>query len=324
MNLYVWDGVKTAVPVTATYTITKTNFESSTGNDRINIGRLVNDYIDFMPVISATTETVDADNQVWCKTEIIYTTADPSDDGVVQEELTQLVLKGYGRGNEGENAQPSSDGILIEGDIHRIARSSTVSIPLLVDSAISGTVISYPDSEVNYTISESIPTESGEMVQVLNIVAPANDEYIEITIGTRVITLIIKEEYKYTPVDIYFLNKDGGQQSITFFKERKDSMTVTRENYESIQGQPSAGYHQFVDFNVNGKTTFTLTSGFIPESQNEAIRELMLSSRVYLYDSGFVPLNVVKNSIQYQTRLNERLISYDIEFGYSFSEVNNI
>lgn len=324
MNLYIWNGIKTAVPVTPEYSITKLNYTTSTGNDRLNIARLVNDFIDFQPSISTVIDTLDADNQQWCKTEIIYTTANVLDDDVKQEALTQLVLKGFGYGNEGENPQPPTDNILLTGDLFRVSRESIFTIPLLLDSAISGTVASFPDGEINYPFSFTVPTESDEMIKLLCIPSPASDEYINITIGSRVITLIIKEEYKYSPVDVYFLNKEGAQQSLTFFKERVDSLNTTRENYESIAGQPADGYHQFVDFNVSGKSSFTLTSGFMPETVNEAFKQLMLSSKVFIYENGFVPVNIARNSLEYKTRLNERLISYDIDFNYSYSEVNNI
>ena len=323
LSIYIWDGVKTSPPASADYEITKTNFTTSTGNDRLNIARLVNDFIQFNPDISATIDTLDSDNQVWCKTEIVYVTTNPTDDDVVQEELTQLVLKGYSSGIEGENPQPPADGILLDGNLFRVSRSSVFTLPLLLDSAISGTVESFPNTEIDYPFSLSTPTESGEMVKVINIPAPATDEYINITIGARVITLIVKEEYKYSPVDVYFINKEGAQQTLTFFKERRDSLNVTKETYESIAGQPADGYHQYVDFNVAGKSSFTLTSGYVPEAQNSAFKQLMMSSSVYI-TSDLIPVNVVKQSLEYKTRLNERLISYEIDFSYSYSEVNTI
>jgi len=323
-SIYIWSGEKAGVPASPEYEITKQNLVTSSGNDKIQVGRLVNDFIKFTPTNSGTMEVLDTTNQVWVKTEVVYVTADPLDDGTVQSEATQLALKGYGYGIEGENPQPSADGILIETDMLRVSRDSRTTIGLLLDAAKVGTVISYPDNTIDYSFNLGIETHSDDIVKLLNIPTPADEDYIQVVIGARTINLPIIEEYKYTPVDVYFLNKDGTQQSLTFFKERKDSMTVNRENYESIAGQPSDGYHQFVDFNVNGRTKLSLTSGYVPEAQNSAFKELMLSSRVFIYEGDFIPINVVNSTIEYQTRLNERLISYDIEFNYSYAEVNNI
>jgi hypothetical protein len=323
VNIYIWSGESSAVPAETEYTITKENHASSTGNDKIQIGRLVNDFIEFLPDNSDTMEELDT-SQWWVKTEVIYTTANPTDDDVKQSPETLLALKGYGYGNEGENPQPRADGILVENDLFRVSRNSRTTIGLLLDDSKVGTVISYPANEIDYSFSILAQTDSNEIVKLLNIPSPENDTYIEVKIGARTITLIIKDEFKYSPVDVYFLNKDGVQQTLTFFKERQDSLSVTRENYESIAGQPADGYHQFPDFNVNGRTKVTLTSGYVPEVQNSTFKQLMLSTKVYIYNGEFIPVNVVGTTIQYQTRLNERLISYDIEFEYSFSEINNI
>jgi hypothetical protein len=324
LNVYLWSGAAASPPATPTYEITKLNFESSTGNDRINIARLVNDYIEFMPVTSATTGTVNAVNQVWCKTTVEYTTGNGADTGVEQGAATRIVVKGYGSGLEGENPAAKTDGILIDGDLFRIGRSSKFQIPLYLNATKDGTVISYPsETEIDYTIDEEIQTASASYIKLLNIVAPATDEYIEITIGSRVITLIIVDEYKYTPVDLMFVNKHGAQQSITFFKERRDTLNVNKESYESISGYASAGYHQFIDFNLQGKTSIVLTSGFIPEDQNEAIKQLMLSHKVWM-GASLIPVNITQTSQEFKTRLNDRLISYDLELELSYSEINTI
>ena len=326
LSIYVWDGDKLAPPLQADYEITKKNHFTETGTDKVNIARLVNDFINFSATTLTGTGVVSSDNQVWCKTEVVYTTTDPLDAGVKQNILTQIVTKGYGSGIEGENPQLPTSGILLTGDLFRVSRSSDFILPLLVDTAKTGTVISYPNSQINYSFNLSAVTDSSTIVKLLTVKATdaTTDEYIEIKTGGYTITLIIKEEYKYTPVDIHFINKEGSQQSLTFFKERKDSMTVTRESYEGIGGDPSQGGHQFIDYLVNGKSTFTLNSGFVPESQNEAFKQLMLTTKAYIYTGSYVPINVLKNSIEYGTRLNERLINYQFEFGYSYKEITTI
>jgi len=142
LNVYLWAGASNPPPSTPTYEITKLNFESSTGNDRINIARLVNDYIEFMPVTSATTGTVNAVNQVWCKTTVEYTTGNGADTGTEQGAATRIVVKGYGSGLEGENPAAKADGILIDGNLFRIGRSSKFQIPLYLNANNDGTVVS--------------------------------------------------------------------------------------------------------------------------------------------------------------------------------------
>ena len=69
VNIYIWQGEKLTVPSTPEYSITKDNHASSTGSDRIQIGRLVNDFTSFIPNNSATMEELDT-IQYWVKIRI--------------------------------------------------------------------------------------------------------------------------------------------------------------------------------------------------------------------------------------------------------------
>ena len=165
------------------------------------------------------------------------------------------------------------------------------------------------------------------MVQLLWIdgsEAPT-DEYVEVVYNSETITLYLTDECRYDPIDIAFQNKEGALQIITFFKAKKDSMTVTDETFESDRGQPSTGKHQFIRYNVNAKSKFTVNSGFVDEDVNETIKQLFLSERIWEYDgTNYIPLNINSSNLEYKTRQNDRLINYEIGFDYAYNEINNI
>src|SRR4030042_2114580 len=117
------------------------------------------------------------------------------------------------------------------------------------------TVISYPDNHINFSVAEGVTTNSEDIVKLINInIADATtDEFIVVDINGTEIELTIQDECRYTPLDIFFLNKEGAQQIITFFKARTDNLSVTKETYESDRGQPIDGYHQYSDFNIKGR-----------------------------------------------------------------------
>jgi len=189
------------------------------------------------------------------------------------------------------------------------------------------TVISYPDNQIDYEI---IPPESLlaiEMVQNLwvDVSEATTDEYIEIVFNGVTTTLLITDECRYTPIDICFQNKEGALQFITFFKAKSESLSTSKEEFESDRGQPQDGNHQFVKFNVQGRSKFRVNSGFVAEEMNETFKQLMLSERVWAYeDEIFTPLNVGSSSIEYKTRQKDRLINYEIEFENAFNEINNV
>jgi hypothetical protein len=95
--------------------------------------------------------------------------------------------------------------------------------------------------------------------------------------------------------------------------------------FQSNRGQSNLGNHQFVNYNVEGKSSFKVNSGFVDESANEIFKQMLLSERVWQFvDENYIPLNIKSSSLEYKTRQKDRLINYEIEFEYSFNEINNI
>ena len=189
------------------------------------------------------------------------------------------------------------------------------------------TVISYPDNQINESIAEPTSLLATEMVQSLwvDVSEATTDEYIEIVFNGVTTTLLITDECRYTPIDIYFQNKEGASQIIPFFKAKTESLNTSKEEFESDRGQPSAGNHQFVKFNVQGRAKFKVNSGFLSEEMNETFTQLLLSERVWMYkDEIFTPLNVSTSSIEYKTRQKDRLINYEIELEEAFNKINNV
>lgn len=186
------------------------------------------------------------------------------------------------------------------------------------------TVKSYPLNEIDYSINTDDTNFSNELVKYLwvNVSEAETDEYIEIIYNGVTKTLLITDECRYTPQDIAFQNKEGTVQVMTFFKAKKDNISITSEEYESNKGH---GYHQKVKFNINGQSRFSVNSGFVTEDKNETVKQLLLSERVWLLNNGIeTPINVSSSSQEFKTRQNDRLINYQIEFEYAFNEINNV
>ena len=189
------------------------------------------------------------------------------------------------------------------------------------------TVISYPSNEINFSQNVPDSVNSNKIISYVwvDVSEAPTDEYIEITYNSETITLLIENECRYNPIDIFFQNKEGAEQVLTMFKKQTESISITSEEYESNAGQPSLGNHQITKFNIQGKTKLKVNSGFVSEAMNETFKQLLLSERVWKYESGvFTPLNIASSSLEYKTRANDRLINYEIDFNYAFNEINNI
>lgn len=185
------------------------------------------------------------------------------------------------------------------------------------------TVISYPSNEINYSIATPETLDSAELVKYLwvDVSEALTDEYVEVTYKGETRTFIIEDECRYEPIDIAFQNKDGAVQILTFFKARKDSINIESEQYESDRAQLN---HQFVKYNVKTKEKLSVNTGFLTEDKNDIIKQLLQSERVWIVEAQPIPLNVSTTSQEYKTRVNDRLINYNITFDFAFYGINNL
>jgi len=158
---------------------------------------------------------------------------------------------------------------------------------------------------------------------------------VQVTDSNKTITIDVKtlDECRYDPKKITFVNKFGVLQDMYFFKKAVEKMTVKKESYKSnIRNSTntySTSQHVNSNFNVVGKESITLSSGFLDESYNEVFKQMMLSEKVWITNvtegvEQVLPINVKTSNIIYKTSLNDRLIEYTFDFDNSFDTINNI
>ena len=317
VKLFVWNGSKLAVPTLPIYSITKPNPTLSNGQDVIDISRLINDFIDWnfeYPIISNGIEN--ANVAVWTKWEISY--SDTPTIASINE--TNLCLKGYGFTTEGVNPQLSSNTLLVDNDEHKISYNGIYVFPILLSETIffAYLVRSFPSNTVLSNVNLPATNNSNELVKNIVItptIATSQDKYITIFLSTGAeVTLLYETECKYKPLQIVFQNRNGVAETMTFFKSKKDSISVTKENYEN---------DIFYQYNVNSKGKFEINTGFVTEDKNENIKQLLLSEKTYaLINAKAVPILVDTKSLELKTRVNDKLINYKIDFSYAFNDIS--
>lgn len=189
------------------------------------------------------------------------------------------------------------------------------------------TIISYPNNEINESLNLPFSIDSEELAQNIwvNLSETTTDEFVEIIYNGVTTTLIIQDECRYEPLDIAFQNMHGGLQFVTFFKAKTESLAITSEDFESDRGQPLDGNHQFITYNVQGKSKFKINSGFVDEAMNETFKQMFLSERFWIFkDNILTPIVLGSKTLEYKTRMKDRLINYEVEFEYAFNELNNV
>ena len=136
-------------------------------------------------------------------------------------------------------------------------------------------------------------------------------------------------ECKYEPIVLDFINKYGGWQRETFFKASFENlevqstpynfmMTIDALTYDVKQGQKQI-------FNNNGSTKYKINSGWVDETFNENLQQLLLSERV-LWTKGNtkLPIRINTKSVNKEKNINNKKINYSLDFEMAFDVINNV
>lgn len=200
LQVFVWNGEKSNIPVTPSYEITIKNATSSTGNSRVNIANLIADFIDFTQQEGTTTELIDGNNQNWVSWQTFYTTTDPLDATTPSNINTQLMLRGYSYGMDGENATTPANKILLSGNEFKVNRNGVFVLPIEIEETIpptpeltlnSITLDSGTNYIYNYTINFEAPTGRPQYKLNEDLIWIYGDIAGSGTIGTHEVTINI-------------------------------------------------------------------------------------------------------------------------------------
>jgi hypothetical protein len=144
-----------------------------------------------------------------------------------------------------------------------------------------------------------------------------------VLIGSDSFLVYSNEECKYTPVECTFINRYGGWEFLTFFKQQTNTVSVKGTDYKlmpsAINYNTSKG--QVKSFNINGTQTVKLNTGFVDENYSELITDLLLSETVLL---DAKPVTVKTQGSDLKTSLKDKLINYEIDFEYAYNLINDV
>lgn len=127
----------------------------------------------------------------------------------------------------------------------------------------------------------------------------------------------------YTPLKCAFINRYGGWDFITLFKNSVNNFNATSKDFNLL---PSAldydirqGRKQNFNFELMQKVK--CNTGFVPENYSELIKDLIVSEVVLLDNK---PVKVLTTSYEEKTTFNNNNINYEIEFEYNYNLINDV
>ncbi len=193
---------------------------------------------------------------------------------------------------------------------------------VLTDITVSDTNVS-EDKIVYIRVTPTTTLQTGDTI----VVSTTKSGY------AQSVTLTLEEvcEPKYDFLDVVFYNKYGALQIMPFHKKSMVSMDSNSESYKrnlmDFVNDPtySKEKHQVRQFQVTAKEKIQMNTGYIDESFNEVMRQLMISEQVWVYDGTEVkPIILDTKSLEFKTSVNDRLINYTINFSYAYNKINDI
>ena len=355
LKLYIWTGNRSAdFPSTETYNIRKSGVQIIF----FEIAELIRDYLD------TTFDGNYSGQAVWVSTSL--RAYDSNNNEVADDGEAFVAFDGYNYFEESRGRSVANT-IMITNRKLFVLEDNTFRVPIYTET--SPTVTFLKDNEIVGTTTLLSSNESGEQISYVSIYGDTTnwDSFKERVLenggtdyesnkcleaffndysigavdkiivsdsdGVQTINVSILGECKYEPKKVTFVNKYGALQDMYFFKKSVEKMNVKKESYKSnildSNYEYNSSNHVYRDFNVIGKESITLSSGFLSEEYNEVFKQMMLSEKVWvtnITDKGeqVLPINVKTSNITYKTSLNDKLVEYTFDFDNSFNVINDI
>jgi len=205
-------------------------------------------------------------------------------------------------------------------NLYDVAWGNTLSDITISDSTDSKQKIIY------IRVTPTTTLQTGDVITVASTkTSPTN--------FVQSVTLTLEEicEPKFDYLEVIFYNKYGALQIMPFHKKSVTSVNTNSDSFKrnlmDFVNDPtySNEKHQIRQFHVTGKESITMNTGYIDESFNEIMKQLLFSEQVWVYDGSTVnPITLNTKSLQYKKSVNDRLINYTIDFEYAFNKINDI
>lgn len=249
-------------------------------------------------------------------------------------------MEGYSLFSDGYNSKNPADAVqvFLTNDYYVIDRDRGFVIGVGND----GTHDKVEVDGTPYSLN-NIPDNLGNLVQQLWVIpspSALDGDIITVEVfdaaGTAVLKTIyleVRSECKYTPTHVLFLNRWGNYQLQTFFKSNQQTLTTKSEqginnlldlSIDAVTFDTEK--HQMARFNTGAQLSITMNSGYLPESSNETIQELLLSEYVYIVnaDDSLTPINIKDTSKTFSTRVNDKVINHTVTAEYAYSQINRV
>lgn len=334
VKLYIWNKGDTE-PTVPTYTFTKSVPSLVNRECVFNISNQLQEFIEPIEANSQDNNEINYEsNENWC----LFKVERYSGDGTTFDKLDETYyvgLNGFTDYLDGNQYQIVTDYFRLQqlNNVYLINQDENGYFNLLIQSEASPTNLMYIEwNNGLHNYGEYLNNKGDEII--LYTIPYMNNNldgynlpciisfYIGEDLYFRINTNIV-DECKYSPVKCDFQNSKGGWEVLSFFKAQTNSINVKGSEFNLLPNETDYNPYrgQSKVFNLNGNQTIKLNTGWVDESYNILIRDLLLSETVLLDNK---PVMVKTKSMTYKTSLKDKMINYEIDFDYAFDLINNV
>lgn len=337
VELYLWNKPDT-IPAVPNYTFSS---KIVSVENPIGVYNLANEIQEFLTAIMPTTNgTINQQESraMWCNVQV-KTYYKTGVDFVLNQTLNYVAVNAYRNYQDGlQNTNTVTaavpyflcNEVSIEQNLPIGTYDANYKYPfidLLVDKdLLSGNIlVTNGESIENYNLTTGTGIDMYRIPVLTVGTALANSYTFRIyndstKIVQKKVNLIC--EVKYTPMLLSFIGKHGGWEHIYCFKAKEESIEVKDLEFKSNQNyftfDSNIGQRQ--TYNLNGKKSIKVNTGFVEESTNILVEQLYLSETVTL--DGLPVLLKGKSTVMKQA-IKEKNINYTFEFDYNFNLIND-
>jgi hypothetical protein len=338
VELFIWLKGESE-PATATYTLSKKAASATQTKNIYNISNYVKEFINIInPVFVFSAIEENTDNWCYVKVKRYYSTTANNPSPTLLDTTTYVALNGYTNYLDGYNNSDDNEFIpftvLNQAKTHKYSLDNPFYLNFYIDYVNDTDVYSVVYSDLNNAnfITNEILNGDVETQYVFKVPITKNDiDYLEgnkvsiVKNETTLITYVFKTECenKYTPMLCSFINRFGGWDFITFFKAKIENWEVKNKEYQLLPDDVAYNIlrGETKMFNYEAKQSVKINTGWVEESYNELIKDLMTSETILL-DNNPVKLKTMTTDLK--TSLQDKMINYQIDFEYNYNQINNV
>lgn len=323
IEIFLWNGTGSA-PASPKYTLTKLIPSASNPTTNYDISPYIREYINHNTLQPQPTTINNTPTYQWCNVLVKKYKKVTTSFVIFGTNLNVKAFNGFGYYMDGYNPALSQVH-LPEGNYYYNTTSDVGWVTVYTDTAVKARWTNLDTLAVqNVTMSSSVVRDVSKVYGGWEAVGNKLEILGALDVVLWTGYFYPKENCRYIPVQVDFVNRYGAWQREWFYAASFDTLAVDSTDFNLMQSSIS-GYSttegQRKVFNVNGKQSIKVNSDWVNESFKETIQQLMLSEKILVNE---MPSKLNTKTIDLQKQLNTRMINYQLDFEFAFDAINTV